>query len=167
MINKQINNKKAHETESSLVGKNFDLWVILDQTGDVISKTREMELNQFQLTKAQASILHRLITENQDFTIPEIAKQSAKEVSSVLNLVNRMRKNGLVEKSQKDSEKILISVTDKGRELYSNSTQNSIEMIFSILSNEEKQQLNTSLTKLRDKARELLGIDFKPPFLKK
>jgi DNA-binding MarR family transcriptional regulator len=161
------NGGRQYDMKSAPENKDFDLWVVLDQVGDLTSKAREMELNQFQLTKAQASILHRLIMEKQESTIPELAEQTAKELSSVLNLVNRMMKNGLVEKTQNAGERTVITVTPKGRELYMNSTQHSIEMIFSALTDEEKQVMKPLLLKIRNKARQLLGIGFRPMFLMK
>jgi hypothetical protein len=38
-------------------------------------------------------------------------------------------------------------------------------MIFSVLSEEEKELCNSILKKLLQKAKNLLGIDYKPPFL--
>lgn len=43
---------------------NFEAWILFVQAGDVVTKAREMELNQFKYTKAQAEILHRLMNNN-------------------------------------------------------------------------------------------------------
>jgi hypothetical protein len=42
---------------------------------------------------------------------------------------------------------------------------NSITMAFSALSDEEKKSLLAHLTKLKDKVRGMLGLDYQPPFL--
>jgi DNA-binding MarR family transcriptional regulator len=172
---KQVNNKSKRlsnkennldEADSEYFNDfNYQLWVVFDQAGDVVSKAREMELNQCGLTKAQAVILHRFLNSKKGFTLAEITKWSAKESSSVLNLINRMQKNGLVEKT-KINKKTTIHITQRGRDLFINATRDSIDMIFSGLAEDEKQQLLTSVEKIRNKARQLLGIDFKPAFLK-
>jgi DNA-binding MarR family transcriptional regulator len=159
--------KTGNKSEDNLEyfnDSNFEIWIELIQTGDVLTKAREMELNQFQLTKAQAEIIHRLLHKNKGLTIAEISRWNGKEFTSVLNLVNRMEKNGLIEKSRVDN-KTSILVTEKGEYLYTHSTRKSIDMIFSVLSEEEKQQLKSCVQKLRHRGRELLGMNFKPPFL--
>ena len=144
----------------------FELWSTLQGAEEVISKARGKELNQFQLTIAQAQILHRLMNADKGLTIYEISRWSIKELASILTLINRMDKIGLVEKRRGEKNKINVKITEKGRSLYLKTSRHSIDMIFSILSNDEKQLLKSSLLKLRDHGRELLGVDFIPPFLK-
>jgi DNA-binding MarR family transcriptional regulator len=157
--------KQSEETGFLLEDPLFEIWANLDQTADVVSKARELELNQFSLTKAQALILHSLMTEKKGLTIAEISRMRAKEPNSVLNLIKTMLKKGLVQKSKEDN-KVSILITEKGRSQYSNSTKQSIDLIFSILSKEEIQQLHSILQKVRERSRSLLGIDYKPPFLR-
>jgi|WetSurMetagenome_2_1015567.scaffolds.fasta_scaffold519883_1 DNA-binding MarR family transcriptional regulator len=159
----KVENTRGDELEF-FSDPNFELWITFIQTGDVLTKAREMELNQFQLTKAQAEIIHRLLHKNTGLTISDISRWNGKEFTSVLTLINRMEKNGLIEKSRSGTRTNIL-VTEKGKNLYTRSTRKSIDMIFSILSADEKQQLRTCVTKLREKGRELLGMDFKPPFL--
>ncbi len=145
---------------------NMGLWVLLDQTRDLVAKARELELRHYNLTRAQAAVLYILLFENKGLTIAEISNWNMREPNSVLSLVNRMEKTGLIQKSSTPhGNKILISVTEAGRKLYNNLSRQSMEMIFSSLSEEEKQQLKSLLVKVRAKSRELLGMDFRPPFL--
>ena len=158
-------NQKAKKI-SPLEDPNLNLWVLLDQTRDVISKARELELAHYKLSRVQAATLFMLLVVNKELTISEISNWNIREPNSVLSLINRMEKLELVQKIRDpDDDKIKIVATEKGRESYLNASRMSIEMIFSILSDEEKQQLGSSLKKLRSKARDLLGVDFKPPFL--
>jgi predicted transcriptional regulator len=143
---------------------NMSLYILLDQARDAIVKCREMELNHFQLTRVQASVLYILISENRDMSISEISSWNLKELHSVLSLVNRMAKIGLVTKN-KENGKIKIAITEAGINAYVNSTRRSIEMIFSSLDDTEKKHLESILKKIRLKGRELLGIGFKPAFL--
>jgi len=82
-------------------------------------------------------------------------------------LIGRMHKKGLVNKTMSpEDQKIYVSLTDKGKDIYDNTvTEQSIYLIFDALSSEEKKQLASLLTKLQSKARNLLGLDYKPPFL--
>ena len=164
---KRSNTKQRTKQVSPGHDPNMTLWVLLDQSRDLVAKARDLELNHFDLTMAQAASLFILLSNNEGrgLTINEISNWNGREPNSVLNLINRMEKNGLVKKTRDPGEaKAIISITEKGRELYSSATRLSIEMIFSVLSEEEKQQLNSCLKKVRSKARELLGLDYKPPF---
>jgi DNA-binding MarR family transcriptional regulator len=163
---KQINKKQRIRALFPLDDPDLNLWVLLDQSRDVIAKARELELDHYKLSRVQVTVLFILLMENRGMTIGEICNWNVREPNSVLSLINRMEKIGLVKKVRDaDDDKVRIFITEKGRKLYTNASRLSIEMIFSVLSQEEKQQLNSSLRKLRSKARELLGIDFKPPFL--
>ena len=164
---KRINKIQKDRILSPLHDPNLKLWVLLDQTRDVIAKARELELDYYKLSRVQVAVLFILLAENRGVTIGEICNWNVREPNSVLSLVNRMEKIGLVKKIRDaDDDKIRIVIAEKGKKSYTSASRVSIEMIFSVLSEEEKQQLNTSLRKLRSKARELLGIDFIPPFLR-
>lgn len=144
----------------------WPLWVIFDQTRDVMSKARELELNTYHLTRAQATLLFILLSANVGLTISEIANCYLRELHSVLTLVNRMAKVGLVKKlHDKETGKIIVVITESGKKTYLNANRRSIEMIFSCINEEEKTQLLSILKKLRARGRELLGVGFKPPFL--
>ncbi len=161
---KRISNKQKKKIVSPLDDPDMDLWVLLDRTRDVISKAREVELNQYKISRVQSTVLYALLSENRGLTINELSKWNVREPNSVLSLVNRMQKNGLVKKIRNtDNDLINIIVTEKGRKLYMNATRLSIKTTFSILSEEEKQQLYSYLIKLRRQGRELLGMDYKPP----
>ena len=108
-----------------------------------------------------------LSRENRAVTLDELANWTLKEFNSVSTLINRMEKNGLVNKIKNNGDlKSYISLTEKGSLLYLQKvTERSIHLIFETLSAEEKSQLNCILTKVRDNTRDLLGLDFKPPFM--
>lgn len=163
---KRINKNSQKRIVSPLDDPDLNLWVLLDQTRDVMSKAREMELDQYKLSRVHTTVLYPLMSENRGMTIAEISNWSLREPNSVLSLVNRMEKNGLVRKVKSDDDyKVRIVLTEKGRKLYTNASRLSVKMIFAVLSDEEKQQLRFCLQKVRIKGRELLGIDYKPPFL--
>ena len=78
-----------------------------------------------------------------------------------------MEKKGLVKKIKKEGDlKTHVTLTAKGSDLYHRRvSERSIHLIFEKLSEEEKIQFETILKKLRTTTRDLLGLDFKPPFL--
>jgi DNA-binding MarR family transcriptional regulator len=78
-----------------------------------------------------------------------------------------MEKKELVKKTKKDGDlKTYITLTEKGSKLYHQGvTERSIHLIFEKLSREEKKQLKDLLRKVRDTTRDLLGMNYKPPFL--
>src|SRR4030042_3875977 len=130
-------NKKIYGgMEVPISDDNFDLWVLFDQTEEVISKARDLELDQYKLTLIQAKVLFMLTNQNNGgMTLAEISKWLLREPHSVLSLINRMEKIGLVERVKRPGDdKIRVLLTDKGHELYSRTTRRSISMIFSALS---------------------------------
>ena len=130
------------------------------------ARNRDLELKHFGLTPAQAAVLFTLEKENGQATQSEIAQFTMRQHHSVSTLINRMVAQGLVKKIQPGNyNKSLIAITEKGRKTYLETNRSSLEMIFSVLSEEEKELLTSLLKPLLEKARKLLGIDYKPPFL--
>jgi hypothetical protein len=59
-----------------------------------------------------------------------------------------------------------VALSDRGKDIYNNTiTERAIYLIFDALSEAEKRELAALLGKLQSKARALLGLDYKPPFL--
>jgi DNA-binding MarR family transcriptional regulator len=78
-----------------------------------------------------------------------------------------MEKKGLIKKSKKSGDlKTYVALTEKGSYLYHMQvTERSIRLILDKLTSEEKKQLDIILKKLRDTTRDLLGLDYRPPFM--
>jgi DNA-binding MarR family transcriptional regulator len=145
-----------------------DIWVLLDQAHFAVTRSRLLELAQFNLTKEQAQVLYVLRIWGGSATMNQIASFTQRQRHSVSTLVNRMEKVGLVKKVKVPREKVYkVIMTKKGKERYAKVTRHSIEMVFSALSAEDKRQFVIYLNRLQKKARSLLGLDFKPPFLKR
>ncbi|MBN1161614.1 MAG: winged helix DNA-binding protein [Dehalococcoidales bacterium] len=166
-----MNKAKQEGIKKSRISKKDDpeinLLIILDQAHSIVSSAVELELKHLRLTQPQVRILNMLSRENRPVTIDELVNWTLKEFNSVSTLINRMEKNGLVKKYKKKGElKNYITLTEKGDILYNKKvTERSIHLIFGKLSVEEKNQLYDILKKVRDTTRNLLGLDFKPPFL--
>jgi DNA-binding MarR family transcriptional regulator len=145
----------------------INLYILLDQVDSLITNAVELELKHLHLTQPQARVLTMLSREDRPATIDELADWTLKEFNSVSTLINRMEKKGLVKKSKQLGDlKTYVTLTEKGSELYHKKvTERSIHLILKKFTAQEKTLLESILKKLRDTTRDLLGMDFKPPFL--
>ena len=145
-----------------------DIWVLLDRTHFAVTRSRLLELAQFNLTKEQAQVLYVLRLFGGSATMTQIASFTLRQRHSVSTLVNRMEKAGLVKKVKVPKDKVFkVVMTKKGKDRYSRVTRKSLEMVFSSLSTADKRKLTLYLNQLQKKAHSLLGLDYKPPFLKR
>jgi DNA-binding MarR family transcriptional regulator len=159
------------EIEKIRVSKRNDpevnLYILLDQTDGIVTNAVELEVKHLRITQPQVKILTILSRQGTPVTLEELSSWTLKEFNSVSTLINRMEKKGLVKKIKKNEElKTYVTLTEKGSKLYHKGvTERSIHLIFDKLSEEEKKQLKDLLKKVRNTTRELLGLDYKPPFL--
>ncbi|GAJ00051.1 unnamed protein product, partial [marine sediment metagenome] len=149
------------EEKLSNIGKvkpedqDYKLWLLLKQATDAILRVRQKELNQYNITTSRAAALFVIEAIGDKTTISEISRWLFRELHSVSRLLSRMEKEGLVKRvKDPDMKKAArIMVTEKGQQAYSQSTKmESIHEILSCLSEEEHQQMVSSLQILRDKA---------------
>lgn len=145
----------------------INLYILLDQTDSIATNAVELELRQVQMNQPQVRVLTMLSREDRPVTLDELANWTFKEFNSVSTLINRMEKKGLVKKIKKEGElKTYVTLTEKGSDVYHRQvTERSIHLIFEKLTPEEKKQFESILKKVNDTTRDLLGLDFKPPFL--
>jgi len=162
-------NSKYEETMKnfSSADQDYNLWVLLQQVGHAAFKARQKELNQYSISNTQAMVLFVIQAIGNKATPAEISRWVFREPHTVSGLLNRMEKEGLVRKV-KDLERknlVRVSITEKGQQAYHQSTKiESIRKVISSLSEEERQQLRSSLETLRDKALKELGVNRKLPF---
>jgi len=160
-----------NETEKIRASKRDDpeinLYILLDQTNSIVTNAVETELKHLRLTQPQVRVLTMLSRECRPVTLEELANWTLKEFNSVSTLINRMEKKGLVKKTKKEGDlKTYIRITEKGSNLYHKDvTERSIHLIFGKLTAQEKTDLDSILKKVRDTTRDLLGMDYRPPFL--
>ena len=146
----------------------YKLWWLILHMRRAMRKARARELFQYGISPEEAAVLFITQTRGPRVTPAEISRCILREPHSTFGLLSRMEKKGLVKKVKDLDKKNLIRVvlTEKGRKAYYQSTKReSINKIVSSLSKEERQQLRKLLEKLRDKAFEELGINYKPRFL--
>jgi DNA-binding MarR family transcriptional regulator len=145
----------------------YSIWGLYADTMELISRARTMELIRYGLTREQSHILRILYDAKEPLTINEIISHVMRAHNSVSAIIKRMERNDLVRRIKvTDNRQYKISMTPKGRKLFENMPVNSITMAFSALSKDDKKTLISSLQKLDDKVRSMLGLDYTPPFLK-
>ena len=158
---------KYVEKNARTMSRDYDIWGKITEVYKLIGKARSIELSALNLTPEQSHILRILMLSGGTSTINEIANISLRTHNTVSILIKRMEKMGLVYKEKKESSKqYIISISEKGSELFKTMPIDSVEMIFSALSEEEKQSFNGYLDRLEQEARHILGLDYIPPLLR-
>lgn len=148
----------------------YNLWVLLQYTRDAIVRARQKDLKKYNISTRQGTVLLFVKATGEKATPADIARWLLREPHSISNLVSRMERDGLVRKVKDLRRKnmVRIELTDKGHKAYSQTTERrSIHEIMAALSEEEREQLRTSLHKLLAKAFAILGPEHEAglPFL--
>ena len=143
------------ETVISLLleDRDYSLWVILRQVGDLVLRARDKELSKYGISAVQASVLFVLDANGGKATPTEISKWLLRKHHSVLSLLDRMEKEGLVSRVRdpENSRRANYEVTEKGQQVFSESARiESIREVMSCLGERERRQLWSTLRKLRD-----------------
>jgi MarR family transcriptional regulator, organic hydroperoxide resistance regulator len=143
-----------------------DLWSLFAITMETIARVRNIELAQYGITREQSLVIHLLYNSNGSSTLNQLANSAMRQHNSMSTLVRRMDRAGLVKrKKDPNDNQYTILLTEKGKKIFEEMPLASVEMTFAALSKEEKIRLKDYLDRLQSKARGLLGLDFKPPFL--
>ena len=150
---KQVPEKECH-----------NLWALLAQTTDLIRTIRQKELDQYDISPMHIAVLFVIQAIGSKATPSEIAQWIFRQPHSVSELISRMEERGLVKKVKdlKRKNQVRVTITEKGREAYQLAKRKSIQRIMSSLSEEQLQQLRSSLEILRAKALEGSGIKERP-----
>lgn len=144
----------------------LELRVLLDNANVVITRIRELELAQYNISLEHAAILVALQAKGGTATINEIVDRTLRKYNATTTLINRMVRVGLVEKQGSPiSKKQVIALTPKGKSVLESMSHISIKMAFEIFSDEDKAKFAGYLGQLLDKGRNMLGLDQKLPFL--
>jgi DNA-binding MarR family transcriptional regulator len=145
---------------NSYQDKKLDIWVLLENVNYTVRRGRERELSQFGFTLIQASVLRLLRQNPPGLSLTEIANSINREQNSVSSLISRMQKKGLVEKIKNTKKSgIIIRITRKGRQQYSETLDKTfLTAVVYALSEEEQEQFQFYLQKIKVKASDLLGL---------
>lgn len=146
----------------------FNIAARLLQARNVFVKAWDKELSKYSVTHTQACVLFiiKVLTETGGRPTPgEIARWLLKEPHTASRIVTRMEKTGLVSKISGRKNNINVALTEKGEQVYNQSLKReSVHKIMSCLSEEERQQMNSFLEKLRDTALKDIAMSIEVPF---
>ena len=139
----------------------FSLWRVLDHTRFIIARSREKELARYGLTPEQSHVLDILQESDGSTTINRLVELTQRQHHSISTLIDRMTKQGLVSKhkGRDDRRRYEVFITPKGRDLAEKMSRESIDAIFSILSETEMAGLRAVLRRLDVRATEVLRSD--------
>ena len=166
-MSKQDQENLTKSTIAKMHDPKIDLFIVLEQARDIVNQAVELELKRYHTNSPQVKLLTMLSRENKAVTLNDLSNWALRELNSVSNLINKLEKKGLVKKSKKSGDgKTYVTLTEKGSKFYCQEvTERSIHLIFEGLSEGERKQLDILLRKVRDTTRDLLGLDYRPPFL--
>lgn len=170
-MSEESNTKRTEPEESYLLSdRDYNLWVLLAHTRHAIFEAREKELRLFNITARRGAVLYIIQALGDKATPAEISRWVFRKINSVSELINRMEKDKLVEKITHPEKKneIIVKLTAKGQDVYNKSIKNSaVHTIMSSLSEEDREQLKSSLLILRAKAMKEIGMkdDIHFPYL--
>lgn len=141
--------------------EDYYIWMLLTYVRRGMVKLREKELSQYSITPEQAGILFCVQVIGEEATPAKISKFTIREPQSVSGMLTRMERKGLIRKVKDLGRKnmVRITITDKGRRAYQQSTyRKSIHNIMSHLAVEKRAQLRPLLETLLDKVVEEMGL---------
>jgi DNA-binding MarR family transcriptional regulator len=138
--------------ESLSKKENVALWEVFQYVSILLTKLRQRELNQYDITLRTSGVLKTIIKFGEETTLLNIARELGLETHSIAAQIGRMEKEGLVEKTKDRKKRNLmhVRITDKGYEKLNNIREGkSIDSVMSVLTDEEQQQFWEILIKLR------------------
>jgi DNA-binding MarR family transcriptional regulator len=124
----------------------YETWILLSRTRFAIARLRDNELAKIGLTPEQSAILQMLTKRNGKSTVTQFSNSWLRLRHTVSTLVDRMQRQGLVNKIKYPQQKEFeIVITEKGKNLTKKITMDSIYKIFSFISDEDRQRLSQYL----------------------
>jgi DNA-binding MarR family transcriptional regulator len=140
----------------------YRLSVIIKQIDNTISKSRENELRNFGITPEQAAALICIRSLGEKATSAEISRWLFRDESSMLVLIRRMIKQGLIIKTADRNNKhlFILELTSKGLSAYNGAIAFlSLHDVFSCLTLNKRRQLYSLLETLRTGSFNVLGLN--------
>jgi DNA-binding MarR family transcriptional regulator len=138
----------------------YNLSGMINQTGNLLKKSRNRQLSQYGLSSAWAAILFVAHAKRGKATPSDVSHWLGVEPHTISGLIGKMEKAGLLKKERDllRKNRYRIVLTQKGEQAYKNTTDRApIKRILSSLSKEQQSQLLSLLETIRDRAIEELG----------
>ena len=145
--------------ETSWLDADETLWITIAQTRDEMSKTRRKDLKRFGMSTPRQAIVLRIIHYlGNKATLKEISEHAYREIPSIYVLASRLEKKGLIIKVRDIPGSIALryKITRKGFKVLGKVLESdSIHKVISVLTEGEKQELDSILQKLKKASMEL------------
>jgi DNA-binding MarR family transcriptional regulator len=141
------------------LNENELLWGRLFLATKLVERAREVELSRLNISLIQAMVLYALKVSPEPMTPSKLARMLCREQHSMSALIDRMEKQGLIQKKHDLYPKNLVRVvvTARGEEAFQRQRSvNAVTNITSGLTKEERETLGSCADKLRLWALELL-----------
>ena len=147
-----MKNQSSINIEQSKIRMYCDSWTLLSTTVHLMNKSLEKQVQKVGLTLSQALILW-LVRSKKDATIAGLARFFRHETHSVSQLIDRMEKQGLVQREKGNKAGRIIKLTNKGEQTFkqTNLIEN-ICMLMSVLTDDDCAQLNSLMRMLQRSA---------------
>jgi DNA-binding MarR family transcriptional regulator len=135
----------------------LNTWLLIHQTFDMILKVEEKEFAKIGLTPQYNGVLMALKYKKSKVTIKDIANWVDKNSNTISTLIDRMQRDGLVEReeNQRDRREVYVILTDKGKEMTAKADMLGWKIIHDVLGEvpeENLRQLNIQLEDIRGRA---------------
>lgn len=133
----------------------YFLWILLNQTNNIIFRLRRRELARYRIIIAENAILVSVHFLGDNATPAAISRRVFQEPQTVSVRINRFKADGVLMKERDPhfKNRVIIRLTDKGEKLLEKALRRkSLLPIISALTTGEQKQLWSILIKLRSKA---------------
>ena len=133
----------------------IEIWKLLSRTKDLIDIAHGNEVKQYKITFREATTLFYLDSIGNKATPSQLARMMVRKPNTVVYILTRMEKKGLVKQTKDATRKNLVRVKimAKGKKALGNfQRMESINEIMGVLSEEEQGTLKLLLQKLCQKA---------------
>jgi DNA-binding MarR family transcriptional regulator len=151
------------------IDKNYILWMLLSATVNAVVTARRKKRGT-RLSYNQTAALSLIGSFDGELTQGMIARCLFKDRQSVSEIIAKMKNKGLITKKEipNNAKMYHISLTNEGRKtFYKSIEQDFIVDILNELSEDELEQLESSLQKILSKAMDILEMDSDIPFITK
>jgi DNA-binding MarR family transcriptional regulator len=140
----------------------FDLWLLMGKADHSIMLVRQAELREYRMLVPSFHILYTIQALGSKATLSEVARNVERKIHVVSRQAASMEKKGLIKriKNTPKSKLLKLELTEKGLGIIKFARESkSIEKIFSCLSEEERQQMESNLKRLLIQTKEYAPPD--------
>jgi len=144
----------------TLSESNFVLWGLIGELSHLIMLLRQKELNQYQIPVRQYDILRAVQALGTKATLAQVAKQVQRQEHVVSRQTVNLENEGFIKRTQRTRKSTLLTleITKKGLLLVDIARHSeSLNKIFSCLSSEDRQKMESILHQLLAEVKQYNG----------